>query len=381
MLEEGATDGGIIVQDCLQLCRNLLRYNVSNQNLFRENGLIQRVSGLLVSRAISPDGTSAMDVPLSDVKSAWSSQKVSNTNMVLDLIRILVVPNSPNTATNQNVFCQSQTIQTLTDLGLLNHIPVSVRIQSIYAVADMIRGNKNSQDQFSKVVVRLPPQHDSSHTIPVPAVQAFIQLAFTTTKPDEFSLRTASTYAFQCYVHDNLDTQLAVAATFTAPPVSNPNDSVFGGTPPESVGSLLLNGILEWDDSRRDPFKCWFAATMLCHVLRKNDQCKEMALNLRFGEPEPGNVNVNGGQDDSEDELLSLLHRVVYCLIVANRENADTRIQVALLALLCTWLFDFTPGVMEFLNEGSNLQFVSWFDFFAGFFILVGFLTLVIIYF
>lgn len=29
--EEGAISGGIIVQDCLQLVQNLLRYNVSNQ--------------------------------------------------------------------------------------------------------------------------------------------------------------------------------------------------------------------------------------------------------------------------------------------------------------------------------------------------------------
>lgn len=29
--EEGAVMGGIIVQDCLQLVQNLLRYNVSNQ--------------------------------------------------------------------------------------------------------------------------------------------------------------------------------------------------------------------------------------------------------------------------------------------------------------------------------------------------------------
>ena len=31
IMEEGATEGDIIVQDCLQLCHNLLRYNVSNQ--------------------------------------------------------------------------------------------------------------------------------------------------------------------------------------------------------------------------------------------------------------------------------------------------------------------------------------------------------------
>jgi hypothetical protein len=32
--EEGAISGGIIVQDCLQLVQNLLRYNVSNQVLW-----------------------------------------------------------------------------------------------------------------------------------------------------------------------------------------------------------------------------------------------------------------------------------------------------------------------------------------------------------
>lgn len=31
IVEEGATDGGIIVQDCLNLTLNLLKYNNSNQ--------------------------------------------------------------------------------------------------------------------------------------------------------------------------------------------------------------------------------------------------------------------------------------------------------------------------------------------------------------
>jgi intracellular protein transport protein USO1 len=38
--QEGGVDGGIVVQDCLQLLANLLRYNSSNQVLYLQIKLI-----------------------------------------------------------------------------------------------------------------------------------------------------------------------------------------------------------------------------------------------------------------------------------------------------------------------------------------------------
>ena len=46
MREEGGVEGGVVVQDCLELCNNLLRDNPSNQTLFRENGFIRSVPGM-----------------------------------------------------------------------------------------------------------------------------------------------------------------------------------------------------------------------------------------------------------------------------------------------------------------------------------------------
>ncbi len=101
ILEEGATEGGIVVQDCLQLCHNLLRYNVSNQNLFRESNMMQRIPDLLVAAAPSSKGKGTIIVGMDDPNVAWSDQKVPNVILVLELLRILCIPNNPNTPSNQ----------------------------------------------------------------------------------------------------------------------------------------------------------------------------------------------------------------------------------------------------------------------------------------
>ena len=45
--EEGAADGGIIVQDCLELCNNLLRGSPSNQSFFRESSFLHQLPEML----------------------------------------------------------------------------------------------------------------------------------------------------------------------------------------------------------------------------------------------------------------------------------------------------------------------------------------------
>lgn len=75
-------DGGIVIQDCLGLVCNLLRYNTSNQNLFRESGLIARVAGLCNSL----DGK-------------WDVQKECNVSLVLEVFRILCGGGSVNQVT------------------------------------------------------------------------------------------------------------------------------------------------------------------------------------------------------------------------------------------------------------------------------------------
>ena len=74
--DEGGTDGGIVVQDCLTVAQNLLRDMESNQLYFRESGCIGAIIPFL---AISVEAGAA-----------WSPQKLKNFTMLLELVQQLV---------------------------------------------------------------------------------------------------------------------------------------------------------------------------------------------------------------------------------------------------------------------------------------------------
>lgn len=61
---------GIVVEDCLILLQNLLKYNNSNQNFFKEGSYIQRMKPWF---------------EVGDDNSGWSAQKVTNLHLMLQV--------------------------------------------------------------------------------------------------------------------------------------------------------------------------------------------------------------------------------------------------------------------------------------------------------
>jgi hypothetical protein len=225
------------------------------------------------------------------------------------------------------------------DLALAGqHVPTPVRAQSFYAIGDAIRGNGSNQNMYARTVNKSSP--------PKPALVVAISNALTNSKTfDDFMLRAASAYSVEAYLFNNSDGQIAVASTLTPPPDDNPNSEGVLGDRPQSAGSLLLDGVLYWEAGRKDPFRVWFACTLLMHVLRKNIACKEMLLHVNL-------------HDESLDVSIPLIHKIMYLLTMAIREGLDVRVQIGYLCLLSSWLYDFPKGVMGFLAEGSNLQYL-----------------------
>ncbi|KAF9389464.1 hypothetical protein CPB97_011308 [Podila verticillata] len=376
--EEGALTGGIIVQDCLQLVQNLLRHNVSNQNYFRETSCIQRIPELFNSDSVDEHGKH--DPSLKDV---WSDQKGNNMIMVLELIRVLVVPDHSNTVANQKSMYQCGILPLLVDLSLSSNAPQRVKASALYALAELIRLSKVNQESLSKSVIipaHPPPvigeEANAGHTPPsrisaqlnrssfqsgrgstqanlglrarCPAIVEVVAIAVGVYPGCSYSVRAAATCLFQCFVLDNPDTQLVLATTLNAPPEDNPN--TLASEKPQSPGTLLLDALQGWqddsEDSVTDPYNSWFATVLFSHILQNNPRAKGIALAITFGDEENG------------EDPVSLIHAITAALMVAVKGHADVRVALGYLALLCVWCYESPKSIKEFLSEGAHLQFL-----------------------
>ncbi|KAG0318818.1 hypothetical protein BGZ99_005440 [Dissophora globulifera] len=378
--DEGAISGGIIVQDCLQLVQNLLRYNVSNQNYFRETSCIQRIPALFHGEGIDDSG---VHDPM--MKDAWSDQKGNNMIMVLELIRVLVVPDHSNTTTNQKSMYQCGILQLLIDLSLTSNAPQRVKASAFYALAELIRLNKVNQDALSKAVIS--PAHppyvhsedpSSSLTPPTrssaqlsrtsfqsgrgsalghrfleprdrcPAIVEVVAIAVGQYPGCTYSVRAAATCLFQSFVLENPDTQMVLATTLNPPPEDNPNTP--SHEKPQSPGTLLLGALQGWQEdgevAATDPYNSWFATVLFSHILQNNTRAKAIALAITFGDEENG------------EDPVSLIHAIAAALMVAVKGGADVRVALGYLALLCVWCYDSSKSIKDFLSEGAHLQFL-----------------------
>lgn len=59
------------------------------------------------------------------------------------------------------------------------------------------------------------------------------------------------------------------------------------------------------------------------------------------------------------EDPVSLIHAIAAALMVAVKGQADVRVTLGYLALLCVWCYDSPRSIKDFLSEGAHLQFVS----------------------
>ncbi|KAJ2445955.1 Vesicle-mediated ER to Golgi transport protein [Coemansia sp. RSA 2440] len=351
--EEGGVRGNIVVQDCLQLLHNLLNYNVSNQNFFRETSGVQRLPNLLIT---DPSQTAAGRNGLPDADAddeiEWTVQHARNMLVVLDVIRMLIQPGNTNTVSNQTAMQQCGTIPPLLQLALAYEAPSSVRSQALYAIGDIIRSHEANQNLFQRILITTAPEGDAesdAKPIPEPAIVIVIRLAVGKRPQgvavnEYYIVRAAAAHLVQAYVGGNPDAQLALAATLTPP-----GDAGSASEPEthQSAGSLIVSVLLDWRETgSEDVWRVWYASMLLSTILRDHIECKEQALKITIGDIAQG------------EEPFPLLNELMSQARQAAQSESDARLSLAIFTLVCVWLVDFPRGVSTLLDESSNVAFL-----------------------
>ncbi|XP_066089002.1 general vesicular transport factor p115 isoform X1 [Saccopteryx bilineata] len=312
--EEGNSDGGIVVEDCLILLQNLLKNNNSNQNFFKEGSYIQRMKPWF---------------EVGDENSGWSAQKVTNLHLMLQLVRVLVSPTNPPGATSscQKAMFQCGLLQQLCTILMATGVPADILTETINTVSEVIRGCQVNQDYFASVNAPSNP--------PRPAIVVLLMSMVNERQP--FVLRCAVLYCFQCFLYKNQKGQGEIVSTLLPSTIDATGNSV-------SAGQLLCGGLFSTDSLSN-----WCAAVALAHALQENAIQKEQLLRVQLA-TSIGNPPVSLLQQCTN--ILSQGDKI-------DRRGSKIQTRVGLLILLCTWLSNCPIAVTHFLHNSANVPFLT----------------------
>ncbi|KAL3272783.1 hypothetical protein HHI36_014243 [Cryptolaemus montrouzieri] len=305
--EEGLTEGGIVVEDCLILMLNLLKNNTSNINFFKEGSYIQKIAPMLI-------------LPENIEEVGWSPQKVSNMHCVLQLVRTLVSPNNPVQIITacQKGLRNASLLEALCNILMASGVPADILTETINTVGEIIRGNLTNQEYFANVMAPSNP--------PRPAIVVLLMSMVNEKQP--FQLRCAVLYCFECFVYKNEIGQGQIIQTLLPSSL---------GTSDITTGQLLCGGLFS-----NDSLSNWFAAVAISHCLIDNPAQKEQLLRVM--------IATNLGA-----QAVGLLHQSMMHLQQGNRLQS----KIGILMLLAMWLAQCQQAVQVFLNIPGAMAFLT----------------------
>ncbi|KAL6532939.1 Golgin candidate 6 [Orobanche gracilis] len=340
--EEGGSEGGVVVQDCLELLNNLLRNNTSNQGY-------RNVVHVLLREIIGFDPLVSI-LKLRGTSYKFTQQKTINVLGVLDTIMLLLngdLKTDPgrdsNGLGNRTVLVQKKVLDHLLMLGVeCQWAPVALRCMALRCIADLIINHPKNCDALASKVLGEEPQDE-------PALNSILRIILRTTSTQEF---IAADYVLQNFCEKNPDGQTMLVSSLN-PQSSSKIDSTFADDVSVSFGSMLLHGLTLSESDGDLEICCRAASVLLSHLLKDNIHCKERVLQVELEAPTPSLRGVE-----------PLMHRMVkYLALVSSMKSKDGKasslyIHPIILKLLVIWLFDFPRAVQCFLDSHPNLTYL-----------------------
>ncbi|PAV63564.1 hypothetical protein WR25_20839 [Diploscapter pachys] len=308
----------IVIEDCLFVILNLLRKNTMNQQLFRENGLVNRIAGVLHTFLYGIDEESPDT-------NEWPKQRTANLIFLLQIIRSLVSPDNvaANTHAAQKAMHQCKMLHELCRV-LLSELGVSVEVltETVIVVAEIIRGNYTNQEYFAST--SLITQENTARP------SLLVLLISMTAEKQPFKLRCAVFYCFLSYLHENEFGKTKLIDTLL--PSS------------QTDGSLTTGGLVCQAISSSEPVQAWFGSVALLHCIIDVDHLREQLLRVQ--------LTVTVGEMP-----VSLLVHVSNLL--TSMGNRRVQMRAGYLMLLCAWLLNCPKAVSQFTANQENLHYLT----------------------
>ncbi|EQB45594.1 hypothetical protein CGLO_15514 [Colletotrichum gloeosporioides Cg-14] len=336
IISEGSlSEGDRVVEDCLILVANLLRRNPSNQSLFRESGGIRRLAVLL-------EGAGKAQREEAEVAAWAQTQRNRNIYALLAVVRLFLVSGAVGTAQNQLAFWQHGLLYHALQLAFSRVAQLPIKAEALETCADIIKGNASLQEGFAQLQV---PSPLDSH-IPVEVSQAksafqvyvidgLLDLALSIEDTEAFDLRLAASDCLKAYFYSHADIRLHFLRRAIEGHKTGADETA-------NVLTVLLRP--SPNTNTTNPYRSWFAATIMFHLVFENPEAKSLAMAVTEGDAESG------------EEVVTSIQIVAAHLISGLNREGDSRVVVGYLMLLLGWLFEDLDAVNDFLGEGSNTQ-------------------------
>ncbi|KAL8775615.1 MAG: hypothetical protein Q9209_000111, partial [Squamulea sp. 1 TL-2023] len=336
--EGSLTHGGVPVQDCLSLLANLLRLNISNQNLFRESGWMKKLASLLsnvLKAHNSPEGVAEWARPQQD-KNVWG---------LLAVIRLFLIRGSIGTQANQRSFWQSGLHVQVLEIAFHSMMDMNIRAEALATVADLIRGNAQLQEAFAQLDVPTPnPQqsvaqvnghkNDSISLSRDNVISALLEIALVTPSLQAFDVRLVCCECIKAYMQGHTPIRLFFLRRAIEGHTSDNME-------PDNILTILIQKNTSYSG---DPYRLWIASVLLFQLLHEDYEAKSTAMQVTEGDAENG------------EEVVTCIQALAGNLISAEQNMEDERITIAYLTILCSWLYEDHDAVNDILSEGSIIQ-------------------------
>jgi hypothetical protein len=209
----------------------------------------------------------------------------------------------------------------------------------------MIRANSRLQEGFAQLqvisVLDEPPLEGSEvllqqNGVPkVYVIDGLLDLTLSVPTPAAFDTRMAACECIKAYFYNHP----AIRKHFL-------RRAIDGHKTGADETANVLTTLLQPLDGQvsGDPYRYWFAAVILFHLIHEDGEAKSLAMSLTEGDASTG------------EEVVTCIQTITENLIIGIQKNVDERVLVAYLMLLCGWLYEDPDGVNDFLGEGSNIQ-------------------------